>query len=51
MDVTGGSNTYGIYALGGDWQGSETIEIRIWLSTRQEAVFDLPAFGLNQAPL
>jgi hypothetical protein len=28
MDVTGGSNTYGIYALGGDWQGSETIEIR-----------------------
>lgn len=28
MDVTGGSNTYGIYAAGGDWQGSETIEIR-----------------------
>lgn len=28
MDVTGGSNTYGIYALAGDWQGAETIEIR-----------------------
>jgi hypothetical protein len=28
FDVTGGINTYGIYALGGDWQGSETLNLR-----------------------
>jgi len=30
IDVTGGSSSsaYGIYALGGNWQGSETLELR-----------------------
>lgn len=28
MDVTGGANTYGLYALTGNWLGAEVIEIR-----------------------
>jgi hypothetical protein len=28
MDVTGGSTTYGLYAIGSGWQGSESLTIR-----------------------
>ena len=45
IDVTGGSssNAYGIYALGGDWLGSETLELR---NVRIKSASSSQAFGI-----
>ena len=45
IDVTGGSSSsgYGIYALGGDWLGSETLELR---NVRIKSASSSQAFGI-----
>ncbi len=45
IDVTGGSSSsaYGIYALGGDWLGSETLELR---NVRIKSASSSQSFGI-----